>query len=216
MEYVYKYVSFKQSHKKTLENILENRIYFSKTTDDLNKSDCIGLTEQEINSNGIFSTSESYKNKHLWEKFGYGSSGICIEYDLNKILASTNNLNQKKVEYPIENDQISDNIFALPEKHKGEEEIRFVLSNITSEEERAVPLLENTMSRILLGVEFFSCHTFRSEKLDIFKQINPNTPIIHLTNFSCFNSYKTLTKDEVITKLNKILSKKNDDVTIPN
>lgn len=201
MEYVYKYVSFKPSHKKTLENILENKIYFSKTNDDLNKNDCVVLLEHDINLCGIFSTSDSFKNKHLWEKFGYGSSGICIEYDLNKILATTNYLNEKKVEYPIENDQMSYDIFALPEKYKGEEELRFVLSNITSEDDRIIPLLENTITRIFLGVDFFSCDTFRSKKLDFIKQINPNLPIIHLTNLFFFNSHKTLTKVDVIEKL---------------
>lgn len=118
MEYVYKYVSFKPCHKKTLENILESKIYFSKTTDTKYRDDCVVLTEQEINSSGIFSTSDSYENLHLWNKFGYGSSGICIEYDLNKILATTNNLNQKKVEYPIENEQMSYDIFALQKNTK--------------------------------------------------------------------------------------------------
>ncbi len=216
MEYVYKYVSFKPPHKKTLENILGNRIYFNKSSDKKFENDCVVLSEHEINTIGIFSTSDSFKNKHLWEKFGYGSSGICIEYNLNKILETTNYLKQKKVEYTIEDCHLSNNLFILTEKFKEEEEIRFVLSNITSEDDRVVTLLENTMSSVFLGVDFFSCHSFKREKLDFFIQINPNTPIIHMTNFSCFNSYKTLTKDELITKLNDILSKKTEDATIPN
>jgi hypothetical protein len=180
----------------------------NKSSDKKFENDCVVLLEHEINTIGILSTSNSFKNKHLWKKFGWENSGICFEYDLSKILATTNYLKQKNVEYTIEDSQMSCDIFALPEKHKEEEEIRFVLSNIASDEDRIVPLLENTITRIFLGVDFFSCDTFRSEKLDFIKQINPNIPIIHLTNFSCFNRYKTLTKDEVITKLNEILSKK--------
>lgn len=59
------------------------------------------------------------------------------------------------------------------------------------------------MTRIFLGVDFFSCDTFRSKKLDFIKQINPNITIIHLTNFSRFNSYTTLIKVKVIEKLNE-------------
>ena len=201
MEYVYKYVSFKQSHKKTLENILENNIYFSKTNDDFNKNDCVVLLEHDINLCGIFSTSDCFKNKHLWEKFGYGGSGVCIEYDLNKILATYSNIQHAKVKYTIADSQMSYDIFELPEKYKVEEEVRFVHSNIASDEDRIVSLLENTITRIFLGVDFFSCDTFRSKKLDFIKQINPNLPIIHLTNFFFFNSHKTLTKVDVIEKL---------------
>ena len=142
----------------------------------------------------------------LWNDFGGKNSGICIEYDLNKILATCSNIQHAKVKYTIADGQMSYDIFELPEKYKGEEEVRFVLSNITSNEDRIVPLLENTMTRIFLGVDFFG--NYMEDKLYFFTQVNPNMPLINLANFSCYNSYKTLTKEEVITKLNEILSKK--------
>jgi hypothetical protein len=216
MEFVYKYVSFKPKHSKTLENVIQNRIYFSKTTDRKYRDDCVVLTELEINSYGIFSTSDSFKHLSLWSDFGGENSGICVEYDLNKILATSNHIIHKQVDYTIENSQMSTDLFNLPKKFKEENEIRFVLSNISSEEDRIVTLLENTITRIFLSIDFFDTYSRNLERLHFFNKINSNIPIIHLTKYSCFNSYTTITKEEVIAKLNAVLGNKTEDITIPN
>jgi hypothetical protein len=217
MEYVYKYVSFKLSNQKTLENILENSIYFNKSTDLKFENDCLILTEQEINSCGIFSTSVSYTNQHLWDKFGYVNSGICIEYDIHKILASTNHLNHNKVVYTLEDNQMSSDLFNLPKKFRKEKEVRFILSNIVREEKRSVPLLENTMTRIFLGIDFFSCHSFISEKLDFFKQINPNIKLVKINDRNSPEKYTTISKNKVLNKLNEISKERESEyVSFPN
>ena len=54
MEYIYKYVSFKPTHKKTLGKILENSIYFNKSTNRKYENDCVDLPKQKIKPREYF------------------------------------------------------------------------------------------------------------------------------------------------------------------
>lgn len=92
---LYKYWSFLSGHiEENLEKICNNEIWMPKAkilndpyefqmiTDNLYENERLAYREDILARNSVLSLCDSYNNNLLWSHYGYGHSGLCIEFDV--------------------------------------------------------------------------------------------------------------------------------------